>query len=203
METRLQGLLRTLVGQGAQGVNLFGLEDQGFLAEDVLAAFERRLGDGEVHEERRGDEDRVQIRGRQEFAIVLELLGVGADGLGALVEIGLVDVANGGAEAVVDAFQMLQEVLATAAGANEAVADFGVGAFHLLNPGRTGDEAGGGYRADRRCLDGIAPGKVFGFAIGHFRLLRGQVNSLMHSWVGGSPGRPTRRRPRRPSTLQN
>ena len=48
---------------------------------------QRVSGHREVHEQRRGDEDGVDVFLRQQFAIILERLRIVADGVDALLQI--------------------------------------------------------------------------------------------------------------------
>ena len=108
LQAGLQRLLGMFGGQGAQGVNFLRLKDQALLAKNVLARHQGVFGDGEVEKQRHRHEHGVDVLQRQEFAVILEGLGIAADSLHTAIEGFLLDIAQRHAAAVVDILEVLQ-----------------------------------------------------------------------------------------------
>ena len=73
-----------------------------------------------MQEERYRDDNGIDIVTADELAIILVFRRIGADGLGGAVEVFLIDVTEREAVAVVDSVEVLEEVIAAAAGTDEA-----------------------------------------------------------------------------------
>ena len=156
LQAGLHDLLGVLLHQRAQRVDLLRLEDQALLAEHVLPRQQCVAGDGEMAEQRRDDEYRVDVLPAQDLVVILVDRRVVADGGKALLDVFVLDVAHGDAASGVDVLQVLGKVLPAAAGADDAILHLVVGRFDLLNGGSAdcgrhrGDRAGGLYKVTAR-----------------------------------------------------
>ena len=135
LQAGLEGLLGILRGEGAQAVHFLGLEHEALFAEHVLAGHQRIARDAVVLEQRSGDEDRLHVLLGEQFAIILVGFRVVADELDGLIEVGLLDIAQTDAAAVVDAAQVLEQILATAAGTDHAELNLLAGGLYCSNGG--------------------------------------------------------------------
>ena len=152
LQTGLQNLFRPRVGKRAQLVHLIRLEYQALLAEDVPAAQQRIPGQRVMHVERGDDENGVEILAVQQLAVILVSFRIVADGRDAMVERGLLEVAQRHAAAGRNILEVLEQVAAAAAGADHAVLHLVVGGLHrldrrrALNGGGHGGDCAGGFQ---------------------------------------------------------
>jgi hypothetical protein len=124
-------------------MHLLGLEYQALLAEDVLAGQQGVAHDGEVHVQRRHHQHGVEVLARQQLAVILVGRRVAACGRRAFLEIRLIDVANGQAATHVHLGEVIQKILAAAAGPHNAVRDLDASGSNGMNRRRTPESDGG------------------------------------------------------------
>ncbi len=148
LQAHLQHLFGMIGHQRAQRVHFFGFMHQALLAEDMLARLQAVLGDRKVLVKRHGDQHRVDVFARQQLAVILIGCRIVAGCVHAFLQIDVPVVAYRNAAARIGFVQMLQQVRATAAGADEAVLHLVVGGMHFLNKGRA--LGGGNGRGDSR-----------------------------------------------------
>ena len=151
----MQDLFGMFPRQRAQGVYFLRLEDQALFAEHMSARQQGVASEREVDEQRHDHEHRVDIFARQQIVVVFVRLRIAADGLDAMVEGFLPDVAQRHAAAARDVLQMLQQVGAAAAATNHAVPHLLVGGHGFLDErgSRDGGHGPGGFQY-------IAAGKI-------------------------------------------
>jgi pyruvate dehydrogenase (quinone) len=144
-----------LLRQRAEPMNLLRLEHQALLAEHVAARLQHIRSDVVMREERREDEHRIQIFAIQQIVVIAISSGVVANGLNAVRERRGPNIAKGQAFSRVNLFQVLQQITAAAARANDAILHLIVGCFDFLN------EGSGSHRGGCACrLDQVAAGEI-------------------------------------------